>query len=370
MTTSVDETARTSAVGGDPCGSAEPQRRAGLCQSAAPPRGATSHDEASDDRRHISAPRRSRAAAQPKERFAPWHSVVALVVTAGAVGLAALHWPVLDSGIDRLTVADPGWLLLAALLTLLTWACAALAQQGAVREALPARRLLTVQFAASAANHLLPAGLGAGAVNLRFLMRCGLPPGRAATALAVKSTAGAVVRIALMAVLALACPGVLRLPSVGGPRLLAGALAAAAALPVAVLLVRRTRLRRALACAAADIRSVHENPRRAVALWGGSLAFAALHTAVVVAVVHALDVPLPAGRIALAYLAASSAAVLLPTPGGLGSLDAALAWALTTAGAPGSASVSAVLGYRLLTVWLPLVPGLLVLAGLVRSRAL
>jgi uncharacterized membrane protein YbhN (UPF0104 family) len=32
--------------------------------------------------------------------------------------------------------------------------------------------------------------------------------------------------------------------------------------------------------------------------------------------------------------------------------------------------VSAVLGYRLLTVWLPLVPGLLVLAGLVRSRAL
>jgi len=56
---------------------------------------------------------------------------------------------------------------------------------------------------------------------------------------------------------------------------------------------------------------------------------------------------------------------LLPTPGGLGSLDAVLAYALTTAGA-----ASAVLGYRLLTVWLPLLPGLLVLALLVRRRAL
>ncbi|NUP44066.1 MAG: TIGR00374 family protein [Streptomyces sp.] len=351
MSTSVDGAARTSAVGEVPCPSAAPRRGAGLYQSAPPPQGATSQNGAADERRPVAA-------------------VAAFVLTAAAIGLAALHWPVLRSGIDRLTAADPGWLLLAALLTLLTWACAALAQQGAVREALPAGRLVTVQFAASAANHLLPAGLGAGAVNLRFLMRSGLAPGRAATALAVKSTAGAVVRIALMAVLALACPGVLRLPSVGGPKLLVGALVAAAAVPVAVLLVRRTRLRRALACAVADVRAVHENPRRAAALWGGSLAFAALHTAVVIAVVHALDVPLPAGRIALAYLAASSAAVLLPTPGGLGSLDAALAWALTTAGAPASVSVSAVLGYRLLTVWLPLVPGLLVLAGLVRSRAL
>ncbi|MGW1744388.1 lysylphosphatidylglycerol synthase domain-containing protein [Streptomyces sp. NPDC002092] len=351
MTPSVDGTARTSAVGGVPADSAAPRRGAGLPRSAAPPRGATGDNGTADERHPVAA-------------------IAALVLTAAAIGLAALHWPVLDSGIDRLAVADRGWLLLAALLTLLTWASAALAQQGAVREALPAGRLLTVQFAASAANHLLPAGLGAGAVNLRFLMRSGLTPGRAATALAVKSTAGAVVRIALITVLALVCPGVLRLPSLGGPKLLVGALAAVAAVPLAVLLVRRTRLRRGLACAAADVRAVHENPRRAAALWGGSLAFAALHTAVVIAVVRALDVPLPVGRIALAYLAASSAAVLLPTPGGLGSLDAALAWALATAGAPASVSVSAVLGYRLLTVWLPLVPGLLVLAGLVRSRAL
>lgn len=115
---------------------------------------------------------------------------------------------------------------------------------------------------------------------------------------------------------------------------------------------------------------MHTNPSRAAALWGGSLVFALLHTGVVIAVVRALDLPLPAGEVALAYLAASSAAVLLPTPGGLGSLDAALAWALTAAGTSAQASVSVVIGYRLLTVWVPLVPALLVLAGLVRARVL
>ena len=303
-------------------------------------------------------------------RRATWRVPAAVVVAVGAAGLAVRHWPALDAGADRLAAADPGWLSLAALLTVLTWGCAALAVQGAVPETLPARRLVAVQFAASAANHVLPAGLGAGAVNLRFLMRCGVAPGRGVTALAVKGTAGAVVRAALIAVLAVACPGVLRLPPVGGTVLLVGAVAVVPVVGAAAVLAQWTRLRRVLVRTVADVRAVHANPPRAAALWGGSLVFAALHTGIVVAVVQALDVPLPAGRVALAYLAASSAAVLLPTPGGLGSLDAALAWALTAAGAPAGASVSAVLGYRLLTTWLPLVPGLLVLAGLVRSRAL
>ncbi|GAB3174862.1 hypothetical protein GCM10027162_20760 [Streptomyces incanus] len=92
------------------------------------------------------------------------------------------------------------------------------------------------------------------------------------------------------------------------------------------------------------VRAVHGSRARVGALWGGSLAFALLHAAVLIAAVRALDVALPAGQVLLAYLVASGAAALLPTPGGLGSLDAALA--LTAAGASGSMSVSAVLGYR------------------------
>ncbi|MFI6488599.1 YbhN family protein [Streptomyces sp. NPDC050564] len=298
-------------------------------------------------------------------RRVSWHAGVTLVVVVCAGYLARSHWPVIETGAGRLRAADRGWLLVATVATLATWVCSALAQQGAVARPLPARRLVAVQFAASAANHVLPAGLGAGAVNLRFLTRCGLPVTRSATALAVKATAGTVIRGCLIAALAPACPGALRFPHFS----VAAWAVAVAVVATAVVLVSGP-LRRALRAVLTDIRAVHDVPARAAALWCGSLAFAALHAAVVIAVTQAIDLPLPPAQVALAYLAASSAAVLLPTPGGLGSLDAALALALTLAGAPGSAAASAVLGYRLLTVWLPLLPGLVALGVLVRRRVL
>ncbi|MEU1500695.1 lysylphosphatidylglycerol synthase transmembrane domain-containing protein [Streptomyces sp. NPDC005732] len=293
------------------------------------------------------------------------HTALTLAVLAVVAGLARRHWPVIETGTDRLAVADHGWLSLAAVATGATWVCSALAQQGAVPRRLPAGRLVAVQFAASAANHVLPAGLGAGAVNLRFLTRCGLTVARSATALGVKAAAGAVARAVLIAALASACPGVLRPPDAS---VTAVALAGVGAVTVVVLLPGPPR--RAVRAVLADVRAVHAVPARAAALWGGSLAFAALHAAVVVAVAQALGLPLSPARVALAYLVASSAAVLLPTPGGIGTLDAALAVALTLTGAPGGTAASVVLGYRLLTVWLPLVPGLAVLALLARRRVL
>ncbi|MGW3494531.1 lysylphosphatidylglycerol synthase transmembrane domain-containing protein [Streptomyces sp. NPDC001020] len=297
-------------------------------------------------------------------RRVPWRAAGTLAVLVGAAFVAWHHWPVIETGADRLAGADRGWLLLGALATVSTWMCSALAQQGAVAEALPGGRLLAVQFAASAANHVLPQGIGAGAVNLRFLSRCGLPVARAATALAVKTAAGAVTRGALIAGLALTGPGLLSLPHVS-PVAVAVTLLAAV-----VLAVVPGPLRRAVRRVLADARTVHRLPGRAAALWGGSLAFASLHSLVVVAVTRSLGLPLPPGRVALAYLVASSAAVLLPTPGGIGSLDAALALALTFAGTPGGAAATVVLGYRLLTVWLPLVPGLVLLGVLVRRKVL
>ncbi|MEU2423301.1 lysylphosphatidylglycerol synthase domain-containing protein [Streptomyces sp. NPDC007851] len=298
-----------------------------------------------------------------------WQTGLGLTLLLCAAYLVRRHWPTVQDGAVRLAVADQGWLLLGALAAIGTWASSALAQQGAVTERLPGGRLVAAQFAASAANHLLPAGLGAGAVNVRFLMRCGLPAGRSASALAVKATAGVVVRLALIGALAPACPGLLRIPHVPTGVLLA--VPAAAAL-LAVLFRTRwwPRCRSGVAAVSADIRAVHARPVRSAALWGGSLAFAALHSLVLISVTQAIELPLSPARVMLLYLAASGAAALLPTPGGLGSLDAALALALTASGAPAAAAASAVLGYRLLTVWLPLLPGLLVLGLLIRRRAL
>ncbi|MFE2884233.1 YbhN family protein [Streptomyces sp. NPDC059272] len=305
----------------------------------------------------------------PTRKRAYWQGALTLAVLVTVVCLVRRHWSVLASGAGRLAGADQGWMLVAATAALGTWVSSALAQQGAVPQRLPGGRLVAAQLAASAANHVLPAGLGAGAVNLRFLMRCGLPVGRSASALAVKATAGVVVRIVLIGVLAAVCPGVLRLPPVS-----LGVVGAVLAIVVLVIVLLKCplwpRCRRALGTVLADIRAVHARPHRAVALWGGSLAFAALHSLVLICVTQAIELPLSPARVALLYLAASSAAALLPTPGGIGSLDAALVFALTESGTTASAAASVVMGYRLLTVWLPLIPGLLVLGMLVRRKSL
>ncbi|MEU1341329.1 lysylphosphatidylglycerol synthase domain-containing protein [Streptomyces sp. NPDC005827] len=295
------------------------------------------------------------------------HLGLTLVVLAAAGAVLAAHRATLDSGTERLAAADGEWLVLACLAAVATWVSAAVAQQGAVVERLPRGRLVAAQFAAGAANHLLPAGAGATLVNLRFLRRCGLSTRRTATALAVKAAVGGVVRCVLGVALLVAAPGTVGL-SVRIPHVLVLLPAVAGAVGLAVAISRR--LRRAVGQAFADVREVHRSRARACALWGGSVAFALLHAGVVVAVVHAIGLGLPTSRVVLAYLVASGAAALLPTPGGLGSLDAVLALALTAAGAPGPDAVSTVLGYRLLTGWLPMAPGLLVLALLVRRKAL
>ncbi|MFJ4206524.1 YbhN family protein [Streptomyces sviceus] len=296
-----------------------------------------------------------------------WQMGITLAVLLAAVGMIASHRATLDSGTDQLAAADRGWLLLACLAAMATWVCAAVAQQGTVAERLPTGRLVAAQFAACAANHLLPAGAGAAVVNLRFLTRCGLSTRRSATALAVKAAAGGIVRCVLGVALLVTSPGTVPLPA-RVPHMLV--LLPVAAGAVVLTVAMSGRLRRTAGRALCDVRDVHRCRARACALWGGSLAFALLHAGVVVAMVHALGLALPTGRVVMAYLVASGVAALLPTPGGLGSLDAALALALTAAGAPGHTALSAVLGYRLLTGWLPMAPGLLVLGLLARRSAL
>jgi uncharacterized membrane protein YbhN (UPF0104 family) len=283
---------------------------------------------------------------------------------------------VLAEGFGHLRGARWPWLVVAAGATCLTWVAAALTRQGAVVEALPKRRLLATQFAAGAANHLLPSGLGASAVNLRFMTVCGLPLARSSAALALYLLAETVGRLSLLAALLVVFPDALRLGSLLPEGAVGPLLAAVAAVPLvaAGVLACVRRLRTAvcsfLRTALGEARSVHTRPARAFALWGGSLAFPALQAAGLAAVGQAMGLPVPPAHMAVAYLAATVAVALVPTPGGIGSVEAALVVALVAAGGPAAVATAVVLAYRIITVWAPLVPGALTLGALVRLKVI
>jgi glycosyltransferase 2 family protein len=115
---------------------------------------------------------------------------------------------------------------------------------------------------------------------------------------------------------------------------------------------------------------VHSRPVRALALWGGAAAFPLCQGAVVASVGTSLGLPLSWIQMVFAYLVASTAAGAVPAPGGLGPMDAALVFTLVAFGAPATVATTTVIGYRVLTVWLPLLPGTLVLSALVRAKVL
>ncbi len=290
--------------------------------------------------------------------------------------VAVRHRWVLAEGFGQLSTARWPWLLAAAGATCLTWVAAACTRQGAVVERLPRRRLVAMQFAAGAANHLLPTGLGASAVNLRFMTVCGLPLVRSSAALALYLLAESAGRLALLGALLLAFPGALRLGALlpaGAVGPLVAVVCAAPAVAAGVLALAprwRAALLSFLRTALGEARAVHARPARALALWGGALAFPALQATALVLVGRSLDLPVPAGHMAVAYLAATVAVALVPTPGGIGSVEAALIVALVATGGPATVATAVVVAFRLLTVWLPLLPGALTLAALVRMRVI
>jgi undecaprenyl-diphosphatase len=57
------------------------------------------------------------------------------------------------------------------------------------------------------------------------------------------------------------------------------------------------------------------------------------------------------------YLGSALLAAAAPTPGGLGAMEAALVAGFTGVGMEPGVAVAVVLSYRLLTFWVPILPG-------------
>jgi uncharacterized membrane protein YbhN (UPF0104 family) len=305
---------------------------------------------------------------------------------AGAVAVALVvllvqHRRLLDAGSDSVAGANLAWVLLAAVGTIGLWTAGTVSQLGSVARRLPLWPLFAVQVAATFANHLLPGGAGGLAINVRYLRRRGLSRADAVGAVALNTLAGAVTHTAMLFAALVAAPDALsaalnrgharRLETDGTPWLWIAVLAVPVGLALAWVARRwGARILANVRDQLVVLYGVLRTPRRAAQLWVGSLAVPVLHCLALYAVLRSLGGTVPLAPVALAYLAASAVAALVPSPGGFGALDVALAGGLIAVGVTSPTALATVLAYRLLTVWVPLLPGACVLAILVRRRVI
>jgi uncharacterized protein (TIRG00374 family) len=109
-------------------------------------------------------------------------------------------------------------------------------------------------------------------------------------------------------------------------------------------------------------------PSRGAIAFAGAIGFWAAQIAILWAAFHAFDAHVPLAVIVQGFFVGMFAN-LLPLPGGVGGVDAGMigAFALFDLGIGGGTIFAAVLTYRLIAFWLPLVPGIIAFFQLRRT---
>jgi undecaprenyl-diphosphatase len=105
-----------------------------------------------------------------------------------------------------------------------------------------------------------------------------------------------------------------------------------------------------------QLRALQAQPARALRLLGASGGITAAYVLALVAAVEAVG-GAPLVPVVAVYLGASAVAAAAPTPGGLGAIEAGLVAGLTSVGMQPAEAVTAVLIFRLVTYWGPVLPG-------------
>ena len=284
-----------------------------------------------------------------------------------AMGGAAVYFLLpevegLRESLQSMANAQPWWLTTAAGLVVLRYMMAALSLRLAVGRSLPLGPMLLVQVSSAFVGRLTPEGVGWLVLNQRYLERSGLGRASALAAITLKVLAGAVMRVVVMAVVAVLAgsSGVFRFDVPSTPPYLLGFALVAVLIGLILLMALRRAGSQAMApivSGARDLRNVFRQPLRAAALFGTSGVLTISYGLVLAASLAAFGVNMSLLEVFAVYLGGTAVASASPTPGNLGAVEVALSAGLTAAGVAPETAVGAVLIYRLLTFWLPVVPG-------------
>ena len=307
--------------------------------------------------------------------------VLWVVVLLVVVGLIAALAPGLGEVRRHFADASPGWLVVGVALEFLSGVSYVAMFRPVFCGATSWRTSWEIGWSELAVGSLVPAsGAGGLALGAWILSQEGMPAER----IARRSVAFFLIKSSVNFV-AVAVIGTLMALGVGPHRSpLLTVLPAAMSLLViaAVLLLPRIgvgpkpgadagRVRRAVSAARRAVvvgagEAVHIVRSGNLLVIGGSIGYWAFDNAVLWATFHAFDTSVPLTVLLMGYLIGQLGG-LLPIPGGVGGIDGGLIGTLIVYGAPAAATAAAVLAYRVILFWLPLLVGAVAFVSLRRG---
>jgi uncharacterized protein (TIRG00374 family) len=274
--------------------------------------------------------------------------------------------------------AEWGWVAAAVLFSALSYVAAAMSLLGFVPERVPFPRTVAAQVAGSFVKIVAPAAVGGVALNTRFLQRAGVRPGLAVASVGASQLFGLGCHILMLLSFGY-LTGTEKTPSLSPSRTVIAGLLTVAVLVLVVTSVpflRKfvvTRVRSLFAGVVPRMLDVLQRPQKLVTGIGGMLLLTACFVMCLDASIRAFGdetSSISIASVAVVFLAGNALGSAAPTPGGVGAVEATLTVGLIAVGLPKEVAAPAVLLFRLLTLWLPVLPGWLAFNHLTRKGAL
>ena len=288
-------------------------------------------------------------------------TVLTLAVGGGAVYLLLPQIAAVPRLIDTIRYANYWWLAAAFCVGALTFPMAAASYAGAVHRAIPFGRTTLVQVASAFTSRLTPGGIGGIGLNMIYLERLETPRTEAVGSIALNQAAGAVVHATLFFVAAavLGVGGFIgKVPLPHGWLVLVAVVVVLVAAGVFLgTPFGRGRVLEPGLHVGRKLAGVLRRPGKALTLFGGSAGVTLANALALAASLAAFRQGFSVLSVMAVYVGGAAIASAAPTPGNLGAVEAALVAGLTGIRVPPEQAVAAVLSFRLLTFWLPILPG-------------
>jgi uncharacterized membrane protein YbhN (UPF0104 family) len=288
-----------------------------------------------------------------------------LVLVAYAV-ISAIAGVGLSTLVDEFKSADLGYVLTALLISPLIPVGSAFATLGASVREVRFGPVLALEYAMQFIGLAVPSTAARLALEIRFFQRFGTNATGAVSIGLIDSVSGFVVQIALLLVIALS--GLVTLNWSGTTGSSSGSTGSSVnvqalllivlvlvVLAVAVL-VAVPRVRRLIRARAADTKvalAVLRSPRKVTLLLTGNLAAQVMQAACLSLCVHAFGFQVTLAEAIFVNTIAQLFGGIMPVPGGVGVVEAAVTAGLVAVGVPQAAAVSSAVMYRLVTFYLP-----------------
>lgn len=257
---------------------------------------------------------------------------------------------------------NSSWTLIAVGLTLTTYLFAALTYCLLSLKRLRYLEVVLVQFAATAVNRLLPAGIGALGANYAYLRHRRHNATQAATVVAVNNLLGIIGHALIVVVVLLLSSAYSRHLAAGSEHKIKITLEVLGVLIVIGLIAgtifSSKHLKRTLKTVSSQIAVYRRRPDRLGGALLSSMGLTLCNVLCLYSCMVALGIHLPFIVIVLIFTFGLSTGTVTPTPGGLGGFEAGLVAGFVAYHVGSAAALAIALLFRLISYWLALVLGI------------